>query len=79
MEGYELNIFTCSMMNTLIDPNDNDMWLEAINGKYFGGRPFEKHDWDMLLGHCQVSQVPSFQSAHTPMGTSSYAKDKRAS
>ena len=41
-------------MNTLIDPNDNDMWLQAINGKYFGGRPFTKREWDMLLGHCQV-------------------------
>ena len=42
------------MMNCLIDPNDNDMWLEAINGKYYGGKPFERQDWDMLLGHCQV-------------------------
>ena len=42
------------MMNTLIDPTDNDMWLEAINGKFNGGRPFEKSDWDQLLGHCQA-------------------------
>lgn len=42
------------MMNTMIDPNDNDMWLEAIKGKWFGGKPFTKTEWDMLLGHCQA-------------------------
>ncbi|KAI9670587.1 MAG: hypothetical protein M1831_005807 [Alyxoria varia] len=42
------------MMNTMIDPNDNDMWLEAINGKYFGSKPFTRREWDMLLGHCQA-------------------------
>lgn len=46
------------MMNTMIDPNDNDTWLEAINGKFFGGKPFTKTDWDQLLGHCQVSMIP---------------------
>lgn len=39
----------------MIDPTDNDMWLDAINGKYHGGVPFSKTEWDMLLGHCQVS------------------------
>ena len=41
-------------MNCMIDPNDNDMWLEAIHGKYYGGKPFTRREWDMLLGHCQV-------------------------
>lgn len=46
---------TCiSMMSTIMDPNDNDMWLEVI-GKFFGGKSFEKEDWDQLLGHCQAS------------------------
>ncbi|KAI9719836.1 MAG: hypothetical protein M1828_006057 [Chrysothrix sp. TS-e1954] len=42
------------MMNLMIDPSDNDMWLDAINGKYFGGKPFGREEWDMLLGHCQA-------------------------
>ncbi|KAL9086976.1 MAG: hypothetical protein Q9159_003870 [Coniocarpon cinnabarinum] len=49
-----------SMFSTLIDPCDNDMWLDAINGKFFGGRPFSKTEWDQLLGHCQaVSDFPA--------------------
>jgi len=45
------------MFNLMIDPDDNDMWIDAINGKFFshlGHKPFEKKDWDQLLGHCQV-------------------------
>lgn len=42
------------MMNTMIDPRDSDMWVEAIKGKYFGGRKFTRQDWDQLLGHCQA-------------------------
>lgn len=41
-------------MNTMIDPCDNDMWLDAINGKYHDGEPFTKREWDQLLGHCQA-------------------------
>ena len=41
-------------MNTMIDPRDSDMWQEAIKGKYFGGAPFTRQDWDQLLGHCQA-------------------------
>ncbi|KZP15178.1 hypothetical protein FIBSPDRAFT_750823, partial [Athelia psychrophila] len=40
----------CSMLNTVIDPRDSDMWLEAIKGKYLRGKPFSKNEWDMLLG-----------------------------
>lgn len=42
------------MFNLMIDPSDNDMWIDAIKGKYFGGTPFTKTEWDQLLGHCQV-------------------------
>lgn len=45
------------MFNLMIDPYDNDMWIDAINGKYFGGKPFTKTEWDQLLGHCQVSNM----------------------
>lgn len=38
----------------MIDPRDSDMWQEAIKGKYFGGVPFTRQDWDQLLGHCQA-------------------------
>ena len=42
------------MMSTLIDPTDNDMWMDAIHGKYGGGQPFTREEWDQLLGHCQA-------------------------
>lgn len=45
------------MFNLMIDPDDNDMWIDAINGKFFshlGHKPFTKKEWDQLLGHCQV-------------------------
>lgn len=42
------------MFNLMIDPSDNDMWMDAIKGKYYGGKPFTKTEWDQLLGHCQV-------------------------
>lgn len=54
------------MMNTLIDPNDNDMWIDAINGKFFGGKPFTKREWDQLLGHCQVRLPALVQARRTP-------------
>jgi len=42
------------MFNLMIDPSDNDMWMDALKGKYYGGKPFTKTEWDQLLGHCQV-------------------------
>ena len=37
------------------NPRDAEMWVEALKGKYEGGKPFERKDWDQLLGHCMVS------------------------
>ncbi|KAJ7167412.1 P-loop containing nucleoside triphosphate hydrolase protein [Mycena crocata] len=43
-------------------PHDIDMWLAAINAKFSGiGKPYEKKDWDRLLGHCQaVTDTPHY-------------------
>ena len=42
------------------NPRDAEMWLEALRAKYLGhGRPFQRQDWDQLLGHCQaVTDTP---------------------
>ncbi|KAL9611063.1 MAG: hypothetical protein Q9167_004275 [Letrouitia subvulpina] len=40
------------------------MWVEAMRGKFEGGRRFEKKDWDQLLGHCMgVSDTPCYAFA----------------
>ncbi|KAK5122261.1 hypothetical protein LTR85_004171 [Meristemomyces frigidus] len=46
------------MMND--NPRDAEMWIEAFQAKFEGkGRPFERKDWDQLLGHCQaVTDTP---------------------
>jgi hypothetical protein len=32
---------------------DCDMWIDALNAKYFGkGKPFGRAEFDKLLGHC---------------------------
>jgi len=37
------------------------MWLEALKGKYEGGKPFQRKDWDQLLGHCMaVTDAPCY-------------------
>ncbi|MCJ1307109.1 hypothetical protein MMC25_000755 [Agyrium rufum] len=42
------------------NPSDCDMWKEAFDAKYFGGKPFTKENWDQLLGHVQaVTDVPA--------------------
>jgi len=36
-------------------PRDCKVWTQALKAKYDGeGRPFDRKDWDMLLGHCQA-------------------------
>ena len=36
-----------------INAPDVDMWMEALEAKYKGiGKPFEREQWDQLLGHC---------------------------
>ncbi|MCJ1357618.1 MAG: hypothetical protein MMC33_007614 [Icmadophila ericetorum] len=48
------------MFNTFENPRDCDMWNEAYDAKFFGGKPFTKENWDQLLGHCQaVTDVPA--------------------
>ena len=47
------------MQSVFHNPMDADMWQRAIDAKFFGkGKPFEKGDWDQLLGHCQVNFKP---------------------
>lgn len=42
------------------NPRDADMWVDAIKAKYdHEGKPFERAEWDKLLGHCMaVSDIP---------------------
>ncbi|KAJ7144533.1 P-loop containing nucleoside triphosphate hydrolase protein [Mycena epipterygia] len=42
------------------NPFEMDMWIEAINARFFGkGKPYEREDWDRMLGHCQaVTDIP---------------------
>ncbi|KAL2045259.1 hypothetical protein N7G274_002342 [Stereocaulon virgatum] len=52
----ELGFVDCyHMLSIFQNPPDADMWTEAVNAKYHGkGKPFEKEDWDRLLGDCQA-------------------------
>lgn len=50
---------TYHMMTVWENPRDAEMWIEAYDAKYFGkGKPFQREDWDQLLGHCQVMFPP---------------------
>lgn len=42
------------------NPPDNYMWNEAADAKFLGrGKPFDRSDWDRLLGHCRaVADLP---------------------
>ena len=46
---------TYHMLSVFASPSDSDMWTEAFEAKYVGGKPFTRENWDQLLGHCQVS------------------------
>lgn len=64
-------------MNSLFEnPPDIDLWRKAFLTKYHGhGRPFEKRDWDQLLGHCQaVIDLPT--SAFVPELLAAYPDAK---
>ena len=38
------------------NPSDSEMWCQAIDAKFYGkGKPYDKEQWDKLLGHCMVS------------------------
>lgn len=39
----------------LENPRDCELWYEALRAKYDGvGKPFEREDFDQLLGNCQA-------------------------
>ncbi|KAJ6492917.1 hypothetical protein C8R47DRAFT_426722 [Mycena vitilis] len=41
------------------NPPDIDMWIDALNSRYFGKGPkIAGQEWDQLLGHCEVSAEP---------------------
>ncbi|KAJ6578784.1 hypothetical protein DFH09DRAFT_1448961 [Mycena vulgaris] len=38
------------------NPPDIDMWIDALNSRFFGKGPkIAGQEWEQLLGHCQVS------------------------
>lgn len=43
------------------NPPDINLWRAAFLAKFKGqGKPFEKEQWDQLLGHCQaVTDLPT--------------------
>ncbi|KAL6717844.1 hypothetical protein ACLMJK_003929 [Lecanora helva] len=48
------------MENAVGNMKDDQLWLDAIEAKFEGGKPFGKKDWDRLLGHCQaVTDFPA--------------------
>lgn len=57
----ELGYPTYHMTSIMQNPQDSEMWMEAFQGKYRGGRPYERKDWDQLLGH--VGAVTDFPGA----------------
>ncbi|RYP90043.1 hypothetical protein DL770_003823 [Monosporascus sp. CRB-9-2] len=45
------HMMSCSIEN----PPDALFWMDALRAKYDGvGKPFEREDWDKLMGHCQA-------------------------
>lgn len=45
------HMMSCSIEN----PPDALFWMDALRAKYDGvGKPFEREDWDQLMGHCQA-------------------------
>ncbi|KAJ6562695.1 hypothetical protein DFH09DRAFT_984937 [Mycena vulgaris] len=49
------------MQSVFTNPPEADMWIEAINARFFGqGKPYGREEWDQLLGHCQaVTDTPA--------------------
>ncbi|CAO1605832.1 hypothetical protein XANCAGTX0491_009337 [Xanthoria calcicola] len=51
---------TYHMSKVVSNLSDNDIWLDAINAKAKGEKPFGREQWDQLLGHCQaVTDFPA--------------------
>ena len=43
------------MSTCISNPLENELWLKAVKAKWFGkGKPFERKEWDELLGDCMV-------------------------
>ena len=42
------------MANCLENIPDSDIWMEAIHGKWDGGKPFGRAEFDQVLGACMV-------------------------
>jgi hypothetical protein len=54
---HQLGFYHCYHMQTLLrnlDGDDPDLWIRALQGKYGNGKPFERKDWDQLLGQSQA-------------------------
>ena len=46
------------------NPRDCQLWVNALRGKYEGGKKFEKKEWDALLGHSMaVMDTPGYAFA----------------
>ncbi|KAJ7137156.1 P-loop containing nucleoside triphosphate hydrolase protein, partial [Mycena epipterygia] len=44
------------MHSVYSNPLEAPMWTEAINARFLDqGKPYEKDEWDQLLGHCQAT------------------------
>ena len=55
------------------------MWIEAIEAKFEGkGKPFEREDWDQLLGHCMVSPTIPQSRTHNVARISTETKEPKA-
>lgn len=52
---------TYHMKSVYENPPDIELWRQAFLAKFKGqGKPFEKEQWDQLLGHCQaVTDLPT--------------------
>lgn len=67
----------CYHQVTLIhNPDDATLWKQAMDAKHNSrDKPFQKEDWDALLGHCQaVCDIPAMHFAEELMETYPDAK-----
>jgi hypothetical protein len=40
------------------NPPDLDMWIDALNSRFFGKGPkLAGQEWEQLLGHCEVMHL----------------------
>ncbi|KAF1814290.1 hypothetical protein P152DRAFT_472064 [Eremomyces bilateralis CBS 781.70] len=44
------------MFRAIKNTKDFDLWNEAVDAKWYGkGEPYERADWDQLLGDCMAA------------------------